>query len=504
MAQDRSNLLAKTFLLPQQQVNYQQPVQQPYDDGVQALEGLQVVQGQTTDYYKKVSALKSFMQSVNKNLGIDVRVPDLSRPESIELNQIYQKALADILAQGNELKQSSGIYSMLINRGDHLTKGAYDKPAARFQHGVDYYGGVDKAITETNDFTSTPSYDKQEYDQKREIYTQRKKEYEKLRDENPDKKEYYDYQLRALTPPAQRQYRPYNESSYDQKLGQQAQTGSNWVKKITNLVEGAHDSFEPDKKQIDVDGEPYLISTEFAGTKYGNGILQFWRFKPSKNKLEMAIQLPNGSITYIPKGKGDIQDLVMRLSGLPAEAIDKAARDNNWYDDYGQINKSKVLGEDYQKLIAANKEKIEGATHEVAYASMKEALSKIQPHTWKLMSPETWNSDNDDKIQIGKFLIAKRAAGSKVGGKKRVEGGYEITNIKDVLPYKGLSVKEANALQTKNSWWSDNETSFNELMSFLVSHNAHMDFYKTKYPDETVKPGTQIAPQQPANNPIDW
>ena len=48
----------------------------PYDDGLKAETGLQYVQGQTADYYRKVANLKSFMQDAHNNFGVDVRVPD--------------------------------------------------------------------------------------------------------------------------------------------------------------------------------------------------------------------------------------------------------------------------------------------------------------------------------------------------------------------------------------------------------------------------------------------
>lgn len=484
MVQDRSNLLAKTFLLPQQQVNYQQPVQQPYDDGVQALEGLQVVQGQTTDYYKKVSALKSFMQSVNKNLGIDVRVPDLSRPESIELNQIYQKALADILAQGNELKQSSGIYSMLINRGDHLTKGAYDKPAARFQHGVDYYGGVDKAITETNDFTSTPSYSKEEYDQKLAVYNQRKQEYEKLRDENPDKKEYYDYQLRALTPPAQRQYRPYNDSSAsDRSFERKVKAAGNWLTKTGHLLVGAHDSYKIDDKHLTSRGTPYLISTEFVGTNIGGGTLQYWRFNPNDDTIDMMVKTKDGIVPVDVTGQ-DPQTIATTLSKLPPEALIEYAEKNKLYDDYQQIDRNKLLGKDYQTLIKTNKDKTLNTVTTNAMQLLTDDISKLQNRGW---------FTDDDRLQVGKFRIVKRK-GNK----------YEIENIKEAMPLTNRAPKDATHLWSKYKFWEATDAGTQDLINFLVSQGAHLDYYKTKYPGETVKPGTQIAPQQPANNAIDW
>ena len=62
--------------------------------------------------------------------------------------------MADILAQGNELKQSSSIDNMLINRGE--TKQLYgNQSAARAVQGRDYYSGLDKIVTEANDSINT-------------------------------------------------------------------------------------------------------------------------------------------------------------------------------------------------------------------------------------------------------------------------------------------------------------------------------------------------------------
>ena len=499
MTQDRSNLLAKTFLLPQQQVNYQQPVQQPYDDGVQALEGLQVVQGQTADYYKKVSALKSFMQSVNKNLGIDVRVPDLSRPESIELNQIYQKALADILAQGNELKQSSGIYSMLINRGDHLTKGAYDKPAARFQHGVDYYGGVDKAITETNDFTSTPSYSKEEYDQKLAVYKQRKQEYEKLRDENPDKKEYYDYQLRALTPPAQRQYRPYNESSYSRRQGTKDNAMEVAFRKAVNFTDATTKQWTVSNKPVPGHpGQFYRENKEYNGMQFGDAGI-----------VDRAISNPvTGDKEFILKGGQrvaiDANDPIPMMQamvdrnprfGFTGEDMYDYIQRKGLYSQSGALNVQPFLASPEER--AANTERM-AQEEAVRAAEQKSIIDAVKLRTkGKKRYLLLFNDVEDLPIKLGVGTSVKLEAAG--------DGKFKIANFDAIFPKSMFIIKgqvSPKFMELKNQLTTGQSIDkILEVILPMVNPNDYPAIYEAF---GISKPGTQIAPQQPANNPIDW
>ena len=116
-------ILGQTYAIPRQTFSSAYPISnpqsqsQPFNDGLDFEKNLENVEGLTREYYEKVIGLKSFMADMHNNLGIDVRVPDLRNPESIRLNQIYQKGLADILNQANKLKVGQ------MERSSHIMRG---------------------------------------------------------------------------------------------------------------------------------------------------------------------------------------------------------------------------------------------------------------------------------------------------------------------------------------------------------------------------------------------
>lgn len=482
MPESRAGLSAQTYLLPQPQ--QMQPVQQeqPFNDGVQALEGLQFVRNQTSDYYKKVSALKSFMQSANKNLGIDVRVPDMSRPESIELNQIYQTAMADILAQGNELKQGAAINNMHINRGDQFTDSYYGKSAAQAQQGRDVYSGLEKIVTESNDAVTTPSYNDAELKAKQEKYDQTKAYYEAIKEKDPSKTQYADAQIAGLAKPAPRVYRPSSYTATDRKYGRQVAAGGNWLKKTTNLLSGAHDSYTPDPNRLNANGSPFLVSTEFAQTRFGDGVIKEWRFDPDTNELGLVVTTKDGNKVIDVTGQ-DPQVLATTLSKLPSEVIVDAAEKLDAYDDYQQIDRGKLLGKDYEKLIEKNKGKSKGLGTEVMVQALDNDLKALPPKTGLVGMFQ-----DDERLQIGNFRIVRR------------KDKYEIENIQEALPVGGKSAKD---VLRNNKFFEATDAGRKQLIDFLTKQGAHVDYHKSKYNQPKPAIGTEVAPTTKAPTTFD-
>ncbi|MDE2217823.1 MAG: hypothetical protein KGJ87_11815, partial [Planctomycetota bacterium] len=143
---DLAGTLGQTYRIPRQHPSPYSvaapgrvAAEQPFNDGLDFEKNLQEVEGQTEDYYQSIAALKSFMADMHKNLGIDVRVPDMSKPESIRLNMVYQQALADIMHKGNALHEGQTERLMRINRGDQYTKEADGKPDSQIRQGVEAF-----------------------------------------------------------------------------------------------------------------------------------------------------------------------------------------------------------------------------------------------------------------------------------------------------------------------------------------------------------------------------
>lgn len=71
------------------------------------------VAAQSQKLYQDWSDLRNFATSMWSMYGIDVRKPDPTRPESIAANQAFQQALANVMYQGDLLKQSGTMASQL-------------------------------------------------------------------------------------------------------------------------------------------------------------------------------------------------------------------------------------------------------------------------------------------------------------------------------------------------------------------------------------------------------
>ena len=99
--------LGYTYRLPQ---NINQGLQQPeiaqQGPSVAAPpSGMQYVEDITREYYTKWGEVQSFATNMWENFGIDVTRPDFRKPEAMEAHEIYNKAIADLRYQGDELKQ---------------------------------------------------------------------------------------------------------------------------------------------------------------------------------------------------------------------------------------------------------------------------------------------------------------------------------------------------------------------------------------------------------------
>lgn len=458
MADYQGALGAQTFALPQVQP-YQPPVTQPLNDGIVALEGLQHANGLANEYYQKVAALKAFMQDVNANYNLDVRVPDMSRPESLKLNEIYRTALADIMAQGNLLKTSQSDKALAMQMGMIPATGVdfNEQPFSTLSQNKDFYNrNVETPVTEINNKLQMPSQTQEEQDQKEQIYRDAIAKYDRLAKENPESRDYYEYQKRGITPPTKGMFRPSQESYYDRRFGRRVQAAGEVLKKLTNLLHGAHNSYSPDSTRHNNKGNPLLVSKELYGMNLGKSPIGDVIFDPDTHKVTITFQdgtTPIDATSY----SRDPQYLASSIFNIEQEAISKYIQDHEHEDEYGQLKTGDLLAKDYEKLRDSKKKESSklAETTGPAVEEMENYLTRME---------SGWFTD--DVKDFGPYRI------------KRKSDKFVIVNANQIpVPpkYKG---KDAQAFQKKLSEYPATELGRKGLIKFLVRSGVHTDMYE--------------------------
>jgi hypothetical protein len=473
---ERAGLSAQTFLLPQPT---RQPIgapEQPYNDGVQALEGLQYVKGQTADYYKKVADLKSFMQSVQQSFGVDVRVPDLSRPESIKLNQIYRDAIADIQAHGNELKQGAGINTMLINRGDVQTSTYNNQSAARAEYGKDFFNrNLEPSVMELNNKLQMPSYTREEYEQKEAARKDAIKYWENVRDTQPDKKEYAEYQLRGISPTTQGQFRP-QSTWQDRSWGRKVQAAGNWLKKTANIIQGSDESYQLNPKVLNKDRtKPVLSSYEFANQRVGDGTVVRFDHDPDANEgvgsTTMIVRRQDGSVSGVDITGKDPQTIVTQLSpSLDPSAIVEYVEKNDLVDEYQRVDIQKASGgkvDERRKKVREPLDKYYTEQYEKSFSQVSKELDKMTAAGEKGWEINPFNKD--DVHQFGAATI------KKVKDPKTKLFVFEISNIKE-LQDQTSNPKAKEALDKAHRYFENTAEGRKKLYALLAQLNVFSEY----------------------------
>jgi hypothetical protein len=385
---ERGELGAETYQIPQAAPQPVGHAQQPFDDGVVALQGLQHVKGQTEDYYKKVAALKSFMQDVHANYGLDVRVPDMSRPESIRLHQIYNDAISDILAQGNLLKNSHGTESQLLNmRAQFRSKNPDGTPfdpksmaAEEMVQGQDYSLGLNPIVAQVNASLKL-AHDKTSMD---EANADRDRAIAELESQKNGQNDWaIDQSIAAIQSP-RRVSKEYRET--DAQRARRAKDNSIDVelRKIVNIVDGTNPQWKNSNEPIPGGDGFYRINTEYKGLKLGDdGIIdrmrenqetgeKEWVFKDGHTqpvdgdpKVELK-KLVDANPRFSATGS-EIDDYIFRKKAQTSSgALDPtpflAPKEEREQHVYKQGEQEAVLQAKQEPIISAVKEKVKNAT----------------------------------------------------------------------------------------------------------------------------------------------
>jgi len=490
----RGNLAANNFLLPQvAPAQSQQP--QAYDDGLSALQDIQHVKGQTGDYYNKVMGLKSFMHNAQNNLGIDVRVPDMSRPESVRLHQIYNTALADILAQGNLLHTSRATQMARENRGDIYAPGIDPnaQPADTLAYGQDVFArAAQPTVTEANNLTQQPSYDDQSYAQKLQEYEDKKAYYDDLIAKDPAKAEQYEYQKSILTPPAEliKTFAPPRtpqETTYDKKFKGDKANYDILLKRLVNLKHG-FGSFEPSTKRAP-SGELFEVNRDLYGQAYGDtgkvishierdpGIYTIKKSKDGKESLN--VNTPGSTkIVFTDGEKRDINQVNITQfaqalgskMGYDPSALTEYIQEKGLEGEFGKLKEESYLPNSEETLNERkNQLKIRGNKN----ALVKPIEDKIK-EAFSVAKDDAGIFSGKTSIDIGLGKPANIESFKSIHFSKDPTYTYSITNIKDLIPPSVFTNKSgkidtiaANAFYKKTEKVSDISALVKELVKIL-------------------------------------
>ena len=424
-------LSAHSYLLPQQAPA--PAVQQaPYDDGLEAItQGLQHVRGETSEYYKKVAALKSFMHNVQSNLGIDVRTPDLSRPESIELNQIYQDALTDIMTQGNKLKQSGTMENMLINQGAIFFDDPRQMAVADMSPQRNFMmNKLEPIVTEHNDRMQQAHY-AGAYDLAEQMYAEKKAYYEQKIKENPDKAEYYTTQLNGLVRPRLAVHRPSTsrKTDYDKRRASADNAIDVALRKAVNFADATTPQWETSNKPVP--GYPdqfFRINKEYSGMQYGD-----------HGVIHHAIMDPvNGTMSFIMKGgqapvevnKKDVVPMLLamvdrnpRFGFTGAQMYDYIQR-KQLDDGTGALRRDPFLATEEERKANESRMLSEQASLAEAQSKIKEELNKrAEGKKWFLIG-------KNDRVPIN----IPMGTATSISLEARGNGKFTIENFNEVFP----------------------------------------------------------------------
>jgi len=414
---DRAGIGADTYRIPVQQpynaaMSGGGAANKPYDDGLEFEKSLQEAEGQTQAYYEKVAALKSFMLDMHKNRGIDVRVPDLAHPDSIALNQIYQRGLADIMHQANKLKMNQKEREYRINRGDIMTEAgrANERAGQPLQQGYDYYGNQPTAgVSATNAETAQPAYTQGSFAEQQKRAATERAVYEKMKKDNPKMAEYADAQLQAINTPTQDVFAPkspWAPFGYA-KEAQTVEAAGGFLKKVANVQAGL---------------TGFVPTREYTG-KMANKDYTGWAYGDANQKIKAIVKDPN-----VPRGQygymvihfqdGTVQDISdedsmtiaqkladvnpSKLGGLNSQHLYAYIQQNSRQSESGEVITPSFLPDEKKQKSILDRQKAEHekeyADAAPIYAALKEGFDKLK-HV-SLWNPSTWSNAGHGSIKI--------------------------------------------------------------------------------------------------------
>lgn len=471
---DRADLIGKSFVLPQIPAqgagtpagygNVQAP--SLFNDGVTEETGLASVEGLTTDYYRKVAMLKGLMQDAWENYRIDVRVPDLSKPESIKLNQMYQKAIADIKTQGNLLKNSQSMLTAGLGRNDRFITDPTKAPVAGMRPGVDYAPDeIHPAVVEINNKLQQQFYGKS-YDQAVKLYDDKVQELKTYAEAHPEEREQVLRSIAALTKPtkAEKEFDTSGDTGFTKTDMANIKAVEQDAKKVAAVMSGATKGFKLKTDEKGPSGEPLFGNTDLAGVNYADGVIVETIFNPTTDQTTFKVKVGTGdkaSIKSVDMTGKDVVTVLKELSSQNPRFAAAGQYASLWAQQSGLADPN--TGEIFPEALVGDaavqaKERFKKESEselakstDAEYKKIESELTQLEPRvtalTYKL------SNGNDYVLPNGGTLNIKRSGDNE----------FVITNFKEAFPQ--ASDKQKKQLH-------DTKLPLSEILKFLRKSGA--------------------------------
>jgi hypothetical protein len=440
----RSSALANTYQVPLMQQPEAAPQPKFQDEIGEAEEGLQNVDGVTSQYYEKWAALKGFARDVWENYGIDVRYPDPSVPESNRLNRIYLKSIADLKGQGNKLKTSQQMFSAALARKDIIKGDPKTTMFADMQNGTDYINSdLDQIVTQTNDKLQQQYYDAKSLGEAKKIYEDTKGLFLDNAKEDPQNAEYWMRQAQGLTAPTSATKQFAERAPASQKDNDKVDAGGAFLKKIENIRTGNSDHYKLDPKSIDENGDPMYVSNDMMGDNWSDteSVVR-WEHSPNMNQTWLVVKDKNtGNQRKVDVSAEDGMSVSKAFTSnntryaSDGEYLDRYAQQNKLFKGEGGLDNSSLLVSDHQdrynrRLAEVGKHKTKGQIKQLGTE-----LEKLEPGFFGLRDARTTKYSSDGQP----IDIVKRA------------DGWEIENMKSLVPAEEYEKYKKNKIMTKQA-----------------------------------------------------
>jgi hypothetical protein len=456
----RSSALANTYLLPQQP-QQQAPTQPEFQDEVgPAMENLQHVDGVTSQYFDKWSALKGFARDVWENYGIDVRYPDPSVPESNRLHRIYLKSIADLKTQGNKLKTSQSGLMASQQRGDIMTADSTKTAYADMKQGTDViHKTLDPIVDVANQKLRQQYYDEKSLGEAEAYYEDVKGRLLEKAETDPQNSGYWLRQVDALTPPtsAAKQFAPHYPRESNKKDDLKMDGNLAFLKERSNLLHGLHKSYKLSEDTFGPNGERVMVSKTTAGEKYGEGQVVEMQYLPETKETYVKVKRKEGKdwvSELIPlTGTNEMEFAKQATSDNPRLAgagvdLDAVAAREGLFEDSGELNPTSLLDKDSEKIYASMNESIKAdAGRSYKRKTLDDELAALKSSSEKDLFGWT-----DDRV------VKKNKQGQDIKIVKKKDG-YAIENIKELLS--AADIAKLGKTMTKQ-----------KLLNFLVKQGA--------------------------------
>jgi len=362
---------------------------------------------------------------------VDVRVPDMSRPESIKLHQIYNDALSDILNQGNELKTGQAFQMMRDQRGVQYAEGVDPnaQSAATLTSGQDFYERpLEQQVGQINDLTQQPTYDAGAEGAARKVYEDKIAEYDRLIKANPERRSYYEYQKRGLTPPVQhiKQFAPRRESDYARRAGAKDNAIEVQLRKLVNTQDASTPQWKSSTEPLP-GGEPgfYKVNTEYKGLRLADlGTIEKMRLNTSTGEREWVLK--DGTIVPVDNDPATVMQQLVdnnpRFGVNGADLYDYIQR-KGLGNETGAVDPTPFLAPKEERLAneqrLAEEEAVNIAKQEPLKNAIKDKLKNAKPGFF-------WDDKEELDIPMG--------TGSKVKIAATGNNAFTVDNFDEIFP----------------------------------------------------------------------